>query len=124
VISKVTANDNGTGIGVDGNGAAEPLNVTIVDSVVSNNSTAGVQAFPNLRRTVPAVMLRNVVASNNGVGLLTSQNTILRVAHSVVTGNNTGVNTAGGGTIFSYGDSDIDGNTNNNTGVLTRLAMH
>ena len=29
-----------------------------------------------------------------------------------------------GGTIISYGDNDIDGNTNNNTGVLTPLAKH
>ncbi|MFZ3328231.1 MAG: hypothetical protein WA231_21125 [Methylocella sp.] len=47
----------------------------------------------------------------------------IRVAHSVVTGNGSVVNAAGG-TIFSYGDNDIDGNTNNNTGVLTSLAMH
>ena len=68
-------------------------------------------------------MLRNVVASNNNTGLLKGGNAILRVAHSVVTGNFTGVD-GGGGTLFSYGDNDIDGNTNNNTGVLTSLAMH
>jgi hypothetical protein len=48
---------------------------------------------------------------------------VLRVAHSVVAGNNTGVNTSGGGIQISYGDNDINGNTNNNTGVLTPLAM-
>jgi hypothetical protein len=48
-----------------------------------------------------------------------------RVAHSVVTGNNLfGVATRAGGAIQSYGDNDIDGNTNDNTGVLTPLAKH
>jgi hypothetical protein len=45
------------------------------------------------------------------------------VAHSVVTGNNPGVKTSGG-TLFSYGDNDVDGTANINTGVLTSLAMH
>ena len=41
----------------------------------------------------------------------------------MVTGTSTGLNTMGG-TIFSYGDNDIDGNTSNNFGALTSLAMH
>ena len=54
-----------------------------------------------------------------------AEGAILRVAHSVVTGNtHTGVGTFNGGTIFSYGDNDIDGNTSDNTGVLSPLAVH
>jgi hypothetical protein len=68
-------------------------------------------------------MVRDVVASNNRVGLHADLNGILRVAHSVVTGNNTGVLT-GTGAIKSYGDNDIDGNTTDNTGVLTVIPMH
>jgi hypothetical protein len=107
MLSKVTANNNGSGIAVSGAFAA-PVNVTIVDSVVSNNHSFGIEAFSASGGGAPAVMVRNVVA---------------RVAHSVVTGNVLGVD-AYGGTIFSYGDNDIDGNTNNNTAVLTSLAMH
>ena len=95
------------------------LKVTIVDSEASNNSSSGVLAHS----AATAVMLRNVVASNNGGGLVANTTAILRVAHSVVTGNNTGVATSGG-TIFSYVDNDIDGNTSDNTDVLTPLAMH
>jgi hypothetical protein len=69
-------------------------------------------------------MLRNVVASNNGGGLVAQSNTIFRVAHSVITGNTTGVSLAGGGIINSYGDNDIDGNTSDNTGVLTVILQH
>jgi hypothetical protein len=74
------------------------LNVTIADSEAANNNTAGVVAA--------------------------DANAILRVAHSVVTGNFTGVNAIRGGILNSYGDNDIDGNTNDNTGVLTVIPTH
>jgi hypothetical protein len=59
-------------------------------------------------------MLRHVVASNNGVGLFTRSSATLRVAHSVVMGSRWRR------ILDSYGNNDIDGNTNNNTSVLTR----
>jgi hypothetical protein len=127
VLSKGITNNNLEGIVVDGRSGA--LNVTIVDSEVSNNVNVGVQALGNPNSSVAnTVMLRNVVASGNKFsGLFADDRAILRVAHSVVTGNNIGVNNNNGlptGIINSYGDNDIDGNTNNNTGVLTSLAMH
>ncbi|MGB8898080.1 MAG: hypothetical protein WCC90_01965, partial [Methylocella sp.] len=69
-----------------------------------------------------AVMLRNSVAINNGFGLVSDNNAILRVVRSVVTGNAAGVAVGPtGGMLDSYGDNDIDGNTTNNTGVLTEI---
>ncbi len=132
VLSKVTANNNGfVGIGVGGSGFPPPSSVAIVDSEASNNASAGVEvSFPGLSH--PAfVMVRNVVASNNLQGLVAESATLF-VAHSVVTGNGTGVVTVGAGigigasgTIASYGDNDINGNTNNNTGILgTPVAQH
>jgi hypothetical protein len=123
VLSKVTANNNNTD-GIDVNGlftTATTLNVTIADSEASNNAGSGVGAFAPFS-TSAAVMLRNVVASNNNVGLFV-ENAVLRVAHSVVTGNITGVST-GTDFINSYRDNDIDGNTNNNTSVLSTIPMH
>ncbi|MDQ6867465.1 MAG: right-handed parallel beta-helix repeat-containing protein [Pseudomonadota bacterium] len=125
VLSKVTANNNFDGILVDGSvTTGTSLNVTIDDSVASNNGSIGVFAQSASGHATTAVMQRNVVASGNGgSGLEADTNAILRVAHSVVTGNGTGVATSGG-TIQSYGDNDIDGNTNNNTRVLTVIPMH
>jgi hypothetical protein len=99
------------------------LNVTIVDSEVSNNFSIGVDAVSASGHAATTVFVRNSVASYNNFGLA-AQNGILLIAHSVVTGNNTGVTTFSGGTLFSYGDNDINGNTNNNFLVLTPLAMH
>ncbi|MGH6847523.1 MAG: right-handed parallel beta-helix repeat-containing protein, partial [Methylocella sp.] len=122
VLSEVTANNNFFGIDVNGSlttGAA--LNVTIVDSETSNNGNAGVFATAG----ATAVMVRNSVASNNSsIGLEAGANAILRVAHSVVAGNTLGVKVFSGGVLFSYGDNDIDGNTVDNTVVLTHLVMH
>jgi hypothetical protein len=117
VLSKVITNNNGIGIRVNGSVTTAPsLNVTIVDSVASNNNGSGVEVAAS--GPAAAVMLRNVVASNNATGLVAGPN-VLRVAHSEVTGNGTGLS---GGKIFSYGDNDIDGNTNNNLGVLTTIS--
>ena len=120
VLGKVTANNNFRGIEVDGaatSGAS--LNVTIVDSEASNNNNniggVGVLALTSSGHAATAVMLRNVVASNNRIGLQAATNAVLRVAHSLVTGNEDGVVANGelGGAIDSYGDNDIDGNAAN-----------
>jgi hypothetical protein len=126
VLSKVTANNNGNqGIVVSGVATTGALlNVTIVDSEASNNLVDGVFANSATGNAATAVMLRNVVASNNRAGLEAQTNAILRVAHSVVTGNNFGVVTSGTGILDSYVDNDIDGNTTNNTGVLTTISTH
>jgi hypothetical protein len=127
VLSKVTANNNTLG-GIDVDGrftAAASLNVTIVDSVASNNLSLGVDAVSSSGAAATAVMLRNVVASNDVNGLVAQGNSaILRVAHSVITGNGVGVFTLLGGVINSYGDNDIDGNSNNNIGALTTIPTH
>ncbi|MGH6846203.1 MAG: hypothetical protein ACREC0_01830 [Methylocella sp.] len=125
VLSNVTANNNFDGIFVSGSATTGgSLNVTIVDSVASNNVDGGVIAHSLSGQAATAVMLRNVTASNNFVGLDAEAKGVLRVAHSVVTGNNTGVSTFSGGTLFSYGDNDIDGNGINGTGALTVILPH
>jgi hypothetical protein len=122
VLSKVKTNNNRfSGIQVNSS------NVTIVDSEATGNILVALHvAGAGVLASGPgtAVMVRNSVASYNTIGLQVYNNAILRVAHSVVTGNDTGVNSFLGGIINSYGDNDIDGNTNNNTGVLTVIPKH
>ena len=77
-----------TGIVVDGSQTTGgSLNVAIVDSEVSFNG-AGVSAGIGFGPAAIAVMVRNFVASNNfSFGLVAGTNAILRIAHSVVKGN-------------------------------------
>ncbi|MFZ3325958.1 MAG: right-handed parallel beta-helix repeat-containing protein, partial [Methylocella sp.] len=123
VLSNVKTNNNFNGILVNGETTTGPsLNVTIVDSESSNNGFFGVSAVSASGNAPTAVMLRNSVAINNGFGLVSDNNAILRVVRSVVTGNAAGVAVGPtGGMLDSYGDNDIDGNTTNNTGVLTEI---
>jgi hypothetical protein len=126
VLRNVIANDNNTGIAVEGKfttGAS--LNVVIVDSETSNNNTGTGVSAASVSGAAPTTMLvRNVVARYNNFGLGADENSTLRVAHSVVTGNNTAFETSSSGTIFSYGDNDIKGNTVNNFGISTTIHTH
>jgi hypothetical protein len=127
VLSNVAADHNTAyGIFMDGEfeTAGGSLNVTIVDSEASGNTGPGFTVQSASASAATPVLLRNVAASNNGFGLSAGANATLRVAHSVVTGNTTGVTTVNGGILDSYGDNDIDGNTNNNYGVLTVILTH
>jgi hypothetical protein len=121
VLSQVTANNNFNGITVGGTlTTAASLNVNIVDSEFSNNSNVGVGVNSASGAAPTTVAVRNSVASYNGTGLF-AQFANLRVGHSVVTGNITGVGSFGG-TLTTYGDNDINGNTFDNTGNLITIA--
>jgi hypothetical protein len=121
VFSQVKANNNFNGITVGGTlTSAASLNVNIVDSEFSNNSNAGIGVNSANGAAPTAVTIRNSVASYNGTGLF-ARFANLRIGHSVVTGNITGVGSFGG-TLTTYGDNDINGNTFDNTAVLTTIA--
>ena len=120
VLSKVTTNNNGGGIQVEGPTGAS-LNVVIVDSEASNNAGAFGVAAGGTGGAAIAILVRNVVASNEFMGLEAGLNATLRVANSAVTGNTTGV-FGGGGTIFTYGNNDINGNATDVSGTLTPVA--
>jgi Right handed beta helix region len=122
VLSNVTTNNNNLN-GIVVSATVGFPNVAIVDSEASNNGGDGVVVSAAFGQGLAA--MRNVVASNNKTGLeADGTGTTLRVAHSVVTGNGTGVATSGSGTIESYDDNDVDANTNNNTGVLITIPPH
>jgi Right handed beta helix region len=124
VLSKVTTNNNNLN-GIVVSASVGFPNVAIVDSEASNNGGDGVVVGAAFGQGLAAIMVRNVVASNNKTGLeADGTGATLRVAHSVVTGDGTGVATSGSGTIESYGDNDVDANTNNNTGVLITIPTH
>ncbi|HEX3496493.1 MAG TPA: right-handed parallel beta-helix repeat-containing protein [Methylocella sp.] len=119
MLSNVITNDNGTGIFLDGSVTGASLNVTVADSVSSNNNV-GVRLFSGTKTTV---MVRNSTVVNNNSGVVTNDGA-LYLARSTVTGNKIRGVLASGGTIFSYGDNDINGNVDDGVGSLTAVAAH
>jgi Right handed beta helix region len=92
-----------------------PANVTIIDTVVANNTICGIAAASNTPAT--SVMVRNsTIVNNGGAGLeADADEATIRVTRSTISGNNTAWYTDLGGVVLSYGDNNIDGNTNANT---------
>jgi hypothetical protein len=122
VLSKVTAYNNNTGFWVNsGNTTGTAIRVTIIDSEASYNSSVGVSAYSPFGSTTVVIMLRNFVASYNNTAFSAVGTGIIRLAHSMVTGN---LNVIDSGNLNSYGDNDIDGNSNNNWSSLITLSQH
>lgn len=111
----VSANNRNFGARIDGENGAAPMRLTINNSVFSNNGTGGVYAFSSTTPT--SVSLRDVIASDNlnagagyGFGASGTQ-TVMRISHSVATGNDVGVKFQSGAIVESYGDNDLRGNS-------------
>jgi hypothetical protein len=113
VLDHVVIEGNGNGLRVIT--PAPKINVTVSDSIVENNVNNGIFALsggPSL-----SVMVRNSTIADNGADGLLAQNagSIIRVTRSTITGNGAAWATSSGGVVTSYGDNNIDGNTNTNT---------
>jgi hypothetical protein len=112
VLSRVEM-ENNLGNGLFVSSSTQTINVTITDSVSASNLNGGVNG--GSAGTAISTMVRNSTIANNTVGLQTSgAGAIIRVTRSTITRNNVGWGAASG-EILSYGDNNIDGNTNVNT---------
>lgn len=103
VVDHFTATNDNIGIDVETGVLGSPSgtsDVAIVDSVMAGNASYGLLVGPP-------------VPSNVGE--------TVRLAGSVVKGNATGVNITIG-TVFSYGDNEINGNGTDIKGTLTPVA--
>jgi hypothetical protein len=94
--------------------ATQTVKVTISDSVSAGNGNIGIVAS-SLVGTL-ALMVRNCTITDNNVGLdATGSVATVRITRSTITNNNFGWNFSSAGTVLSYADNNIDGNTNVNT---------
>jgi hypothetical protein len=111
VIENTFVVNNIVGIRADSTGTASAIKVTVADSSVSGAAFHGVVA---IGPSGPVqIDLNNVVSSNNpGEGIrAVNANALIRLGSSVVVKNGTGIVSASGGVIQSYGNNQIDGNT-------------
>ncbi len=94
----------------------------VVDTVVAGNSGNGITMVSG--GSAISSMLDNVkVMTNGGYGISPNgANTTTRLMRSVITGNVTGVNAAGGGQFFTFGNNAIEGNFTNG-GALTPIQL-
>ena len=105
--------------GDTGFGLSTGTRITIVDSVSDSNAVHGVL----VNGTSPVANLVRVVLSNNAAGGLNtnSASSTAWISDSTVTGNTNGL-WESPGTIETYGDSLVRGNTTNTFGTITAVA--
>jgi hypothetical protein len=125
VVNRTTMDGN-TGNGLLLGAISGGGTMNVVDSVASNNATAPSTAGFNVFAQGGTLLLtlRNVTAANNGTGILgdaiASGAVTIRIAHSLISGNGTGVAQNDFATVASYGDNDINGNTTTDvSGILS-----
>jgi hypothetical protein len=107
-LDAVTMQGNGRGLR-----AEDGASVVVRNSISTEN---GANGFVALAASRPVDMsIENTVSSNNGaVGVYSGALTTVRISNVFVTGNNVGLQTAGGGTILSFGNNRVQGNLSGN----------
>ena len=117
-------NNSGGGLSADGSGGTGAINVAIADSSTSLNAGNGITATGGPGGVTVNVM--SVVAASNGAaGIQSNQSgggtATVTVGSSTVYGNNIGIQSVGGGGLFSYLNTQVTANTTNGsfTGTAT-----
>jgi hypothetical protein len=113
VIDHTTTANNITGIRADGTGPNAGVKLSVNNSNSSGNAQGGVVSFtPSGGPSVITMVDNSTVSNNQGNGLNANGGT-LYVSRSIISGNLVSVASSNGGTLQSYGDNDILGNTTN-----------
>jgi hypothetical protein len=116
VVEQVVADRNVFGLAADGSGG--PINLTIADTSATGSTLAGILGTSGGSNQTNVMVMRSA-ASNNGTGIQNAGSpTFIRVGHSEITGNTTGVS----GTVNSYGTNQLDGNGTD--GTMATIAQH
>jgi hypothetical protein len=88
----------------------------VSNTIASNNNSAGIVIQPIKSVAVTGVLSK--VTANNNLGRNPGGTVGSGIFVNSLAGNAAPLK------LFSYGDNDIDGNTNNKTAAMTQLAMH
>ena len=122
VLNQIHVENNAQGVKVDMTGGTSAVNLNFVDSVSAGNTNFNVGAFTTAGHGTPNVMLNRASLSASILGLRSDGPTsTVRIGNSVVFGNVTGVLSANGGVLESFGNNQITGNTTNGTTTPTPL---
>ena len=91
---------------------------------ISDSRSDGNQFGVGTVAMIPGAMLdldRVVPTNNTGDGVFAGAGSVVRVSGSTITGNNVGLHN-GAGTVESYGDNMVPGNTTATSGVIPTVA--
>ena len=103
-VDAVTMQGNGRGLRAE-DGAA----VVVRNSIATGNGANGFVALATSRAV--DMSIENSVSSRNGaVGIYAGALATVRISNVLATGNDVGLQTAGGGSIISFGNNRVNGN--------------
>src|SRR5262245_12508797 len=104
-LDKVRLDGNLYGVRAENN-----ANVTIRDSVAAGNSTHGFHAVSTGAGVL--INVENSTATNNGGGGVTTTGAAagISISNTTIMSNAQGINTSGGGSVYSFGNNRIIGN--------------
>jgi hypothetical protein len=127
-LTRVEAyNNSQSGLALDNTdtiGPGHTISASVTDSVIANNGGIGLFAFSTSTagHAVTNLMVIRSVSANNSTGIAaTGPVATVRVGQTTITGNATAWAEFTGGTVRSYNDNNIDGNTGGDPGPITIL---
>ena len=108
VIQNTRIENNSVGVtAVSSSGA---IKMTVRESIVATNQSFGILSTA-AAAAINLTVERTTVISNLGTGVLSQgASSMVRIDRSIITGNATGVGTAGGGVLRSFKNNAIKGN--------------
>jgi len=104
-------------------GGGATVAMTVKNSTLSNDGT-GIMMRTGTGAPQSLMLTDSIVSGNSVTGIFAKGEAIARVGNTTITGNNAALTIGGGGSIFSYGDNRVDGNTTNSAFTLPVIVTH
>jgi len=122
VTAKVVVRNTTMDFNFRGLRAEDGSTVSIQDSSTSNNTQNGIVAYGNGSRAVDMTIERTAANINGGVGVYSGTLCNVRISNLVASRNATGL-MASGGSIISFGNNSVNGNTTANGAPTTTVGQ-
>jgi hypothetical protein len=122
IIDRVTASKNTYGIYIDSSATNEFITATITNSIISYNLNTGIAVVKSNSFSTSAAYVKDSILSDNAVNGVSASGPgggFIFLSHSMILGNNTGINIGTGSSVFSAGNNDISNNPTPVSGTLT-----
>ena len=119
VIERTTVTGNTYGIFANNTGSTGSILLHIKDSTVANSAVHGISAYT--AGSITAIVIDHSSSLINGGSGILSQGSggLVFLSDTTVMSNITGLSTAGGGAIYSYGNNRLTGNASDGVTPVT-----